>query len=166
MRLSRYLLGIAAVAMVALVGWPKSGGQEALPEPDPGLLCEEPQGLAYSLECSKAVAGVGEPVELRLTVRNAGGQAVVLEFLAGQECDFTITRGDLVVWQWWRPRTDGTTGRRLVLEPGETLIYTAVWTGRDDRGRPLEPGQYEAWAVFLGEPAAVRFVGPAGIQLR
>jgi hypothetical protein len=100
----------------------------------------------------------GDPVPLRLRVRNGSGRALDL-YLRGRSTTFDVivTSADgNVVWQ----RLEGEMLPAIVhlrtLEPGGQFEVEAVWDQRTRDGQRVAPGAYTARGLLLaeGEPLA------------
>lgn len=100
----------------------------------------------------------GDPVPLRLRVRNHSGRALDL-YLRGRSTTFDVivTSADgNVVWQ----RLEGEILPAIVhirtLEPGGQFEVEAVWDQRARKGQRVAPGAYTARGLLLaeGEPLA------------
>src|SRR3972149_3874047 len=71
--------------------------------------------------------GGGEPVEVRLTLRNGGDSPLRVQFGSGQRFDVIVRRRGALVWRWSYDKAfvqgvqDGT------LRPGGPLSFGAAW---------------------------------------
>lgn len=75
----------------------------------------------------QATAG-SEAVAFTLQVTNTSSAPVTLTFPSGQSYDFQVMRGDEEVWQWSTDQVFTQAVREMVVPPGQTLRYEAVWT--------------------------------------
>jgi len=101
-------------------------------------------GLRLSLETDRPVYQPGQPVRFRLTVSNLSKQAVILSCKDSQRFDMTVA--DLSGKPRWRWSEDQMFAQMLsedTIKPGESRVYTAVFTGK------LVPGQYRASGVIV-----------------
>ncbi|MCS7172906.1 MAG: S-layer homology domain-containing protein [Armatimonadetes bacterium] len=108
------------------------------------------QTLEVILETPKGTYGPGEPIPLKLLVRNVGGRAVELEFPTAQTYDFVVRRQDgAEVARWSLGRSFSTQGIRMRVEPNQqiTLGETPGWNQVDQNDRPVPPGRYELIGV-------------------
>ncbi len=91
----------------------------------------------------------GEPVFLRLTVRNRGLAPALLEFATAQRYDFRVLQPDgRLVWQWSHDKVFAQVLGTLRLQPQQTRIYTERWDQVDNEGRPVPPGRYVVEGIF------------------
>lgn len=90
----------------------------------------------------------GEPIELVLTVRNAGDDAFRLPLSSAQSHDFAIGAMDGgELWRWSSGRRFAQQLGELALAPGEERSFRATWQPADPAALP--PGRYRA-AGWLG----------------
>ena len=92
---------------------------------------------------------VGEPVQLKLTVTNAGDKVAVFQSSNSQRYDFVIRAGGEEVWRWSRGRAFLmmlTSGKLL---PGKSQIYEVTWDQKDSNGAVVPLGRYtvEGWQM-------------------
>ncbi len=78
-------------------------------------------------------------VTFAFTVRNAGTEAVSLQFVDGQRARVTVADESGTVWTWGEGRLFTQVVGTERLAPGESLTTEAVWE------RPI-PGEYTATA--------------------
>lgn len=102
----------------------------------------------------------GEAVEVAIAAENAGSGPLAVTFTSGQRFDLIVrrSRGD-AVWQWSHDKAFIQVVQTVTLQPGQRLSARLTWDQRDFQGRPVDPGAYEAVAVFLGHT-------PAGREMR
>jgi len=108
------------------------------------------QTLEVILETPKGTYGPGEPIPLKLLVRNVGGRAVELEFPTAQTYDFVVRRPDgAEVARWSLGRSFSVQGLRMKVEPNQqiTLGESLGWNQVDQNDRPVPPGRYELVGV-------------------
>lgn len=118
-------------------------------------------GLDYELRIDKSTYGVGQPIRLRLIVRNVSPDAVVLHFPSTQRYNFAVKRDlDFIffhfpvdVWQSSYGRISHPVKNTLVLKPHEEKIFEEVWNQKDARGKQVSPGRFiiSAWLTISGE---------------
>jgi len=99
---------------------------------------------------NKPVYVAGEPVEVRLTLRNGGESPLRVQFGSGQRFDVIVRRRGALVWRWSYDKAFVQVIQDVTLRPGETLSFGAAWGQVDLQGRRAEPGDYEIIGVFLG----------------
>lgn len=119
--------------------------------------------LALEASLAKRTYAPGEGVEITLSVRNAGNAPLGVTFTSGQRYDFIIRRprGD-EVWRWSHDQAFIQVIQTALLRPQESLTFREVWDQRDFQGRRMDPGAYEAIAMFMGHSEGGRF---ASVQL-
>jgi hypothetical protein len=120
-------------------------------------------GLHLEASLSRPTYRAGETVEVELRIANAGSAPVSVTFTSGQRFDLAIRRprGD-EVWRWSHDKAFIQVIETLTLEPGQSFSFQIPWEQRDYQGRRVDPGPYQAVAVFMGWPHAAREVKPAG----
>ncbi len=93
----------------------------------------------------------GELVDVTLTVHNRGERPITITFASGQRYDLLIRRprGD-EVWRWSHDKAFTQIVQTLALRAGEAVSFKEAWDQRDLQGRRVDPGTYEAVAIFLG----------------
>ncbi len=104
------------------------------------------QTLEVILETAKGTYGPGEPVPLKLLVRNVGSRPVELEFATAQTYDFVIRRQDgAEVARWSLGRAFSLQGLKLKVEANQqiTVGESPGWNQVDQNDRPVPPGRYE-----------------------
>ncbi len=104
------------------------------------------QSLEVILETPKGTYGPGEPIPLKLHVRNVSSQPVELEFATGQTHDFVVRRQDgTEVARWSLGRPFSLQGLKMKVDPNQqvTLGETPGWNQVDQNDRPVPPGRYE-----------------------
>lgn len=107
--------------------------------------------LRYEASIAKKAFDPGEAVEVALAVRNTGSSPAPVTFSSGQRYDLVIRRprGD-EVWRWSHDKAFIQVVQTVTLKPGEALPFRVAWDQRDLQGRRVDPGTYEAVAVFMG----------------
>jgi hypothetical protein len=138
-------LMLAGVGVIALA----SGGP---------LVVERGAGpLRVEAALPRSAFAPGEPVEVTIAAVNRGGAPLSITFTSSQRFDLIVRRprGD-AVWQWSHDKAFIQVVQTVALPPGERLVGRLAWDQRDFQGRAVDPGPYEAVAVFLGR------TGPGG----
>jgi hypothetical protein len=82
----------------------------------------------------------------RLT--NLGPHIVQLEFHRGQRFDIEVIGDRGLVWRWSDGRVFTQAAEDLALEPGEDVVFEAVWDMRTRDGRLALSGYYRALLTF------------------
>ena len=108
-------------------------------------------GIRYEASMPKPAYNAGEEVTVALAVTNTGGAPASMTFRSGQRFDLIIRRprGD-EVWRWSHDKAFIQIVQTVTVQPQETLGFTVSWDQRDFQGRRVDPGAYEAVAVFYG----------------
>lgn len=114
-------------------------------------------GLRVEASLSRPAYDSGQVVEVALTATNTGGAPVSVTFTSGQRFDLVIRRprGD-AVWRWSHDKAFIQVIQTVTLQPGQSLSFRIPWDQRDYQGMRVDPGPYEAVAVFLGAAAGAR----------
>jgi len=157
-----------AVAAAAMISWaPASGAAAKIPtcvpleriEPVPvagdryyhrtGGAADGP--LRYAAAVREEIYPAGTPIDVALTVRNAGPSPVALSFVTAQRVDVVLFDDTCrEIWRWSRGRMFAQVLGTLTIAPGSIVTYRIRWDQRDQHGRQVRPGAYEARVVFLG----------------
>jgi hypothetical protein len=116
-------------------------------------------GLRVVASLPRSTYDSSQVVEVSLTATNTGGAPVSVTFTSGQRFDLVIRRprGD-TVWRWSHDKAFIQVIQTLALQPGESLSFKIPWDQTDYQGLRVDPGPYEAVAVFLGATGAPREV--------
>ncbi len=135
--LARSVIAVGAVVLTAAVG--------------PLRVEQVEGGLRLEASLSRPAYRAGETIEVALSAANAGSAPVSVTFTSGQRFDLVIRRprGD-EVWRWSHDKAFIQVIQTVTLQPGESLSFRIPWGQRDYQGRRVDPGPYEAVAVFMG----------------
>lgn len=93
----------------------------------------------------------GEPIELRLTVRNRLNTAATVQFNDTRTSDFVVIRqgSQALVWKW----SDGKAFAQVITEvefaAGETKTFSVTWDQFGSNGQAVDAGTYEARGVLV-----------------
>lgn len=114
-------------------------------------------GLRVEASLPRSTYDSGQAVQVTLTAANGGGAPVSVTFMSGQRFDLVIRRprGD-TVWRWSHDKAFIQVIQTVTLQPGENLSFQISWDQRDYQGVRVDPGPYEAVAVFLGAVGGTR----------
>lgn len=95
----------------------------------------------------------GEPIELRLTVRNRLSTAATVQFSDARTSDFVVIRqgSRVLVWKWSDGRAFPLVLTELEFAAGETKTFSVTWDQSDSSGQPVAAGVYEARGVLVYE---------------
>jgi hypothetical protein len=131
---------------------PVSGGgspakpQPAAPDPEapaePGSAADAGAWARASLLTEAPRAG--GRVEFLYEFTNRGGQPLNLTFRSGQTVEMVIEREGAEVWRHSRSAIFTQALLEVSLGAGESKAWRITWDGRDEQGRPVHPGRYEA----------------------
>jgi hypothetical protein len=164
------LIGVALVLGIAgldreAVGEPivPQAISQLFSKSDPGL----PPGLNYDLSVldptsQRTLSVLPElgTIEIRLAITNDTALPMTLHFPTSLQCEFVIRRiysfiGGLFVvpLEVWRSsyfHNYAKTPTKLVLQPGETKVYTSYWTVNGLNQLEVPPGDYRVFTSFVG----------------
>lgn len=104
-----------------------------------------PSGVSARVDLPKADVAVGEPVTIRLVLRNGGSHEEELAFVSGANQRIDVMVLDSAGREVWSRlyHQDIDLGRIVVrLRAGDSLVFTERWNQRDNEGRPVTPGTY------------------------
>ena len=93
-----------------------------------------------------------EPVPMRLVVKNVSGRTLRLTFPTAQRFDFVVEKDRRPVWSWSEGRAFAQLLKRLVLAPGDSLVYEHAWNGKLADGRTPRLGRYSAKGMLMTLP--------------
>lgn len=95
---------------------------------------------------------VGEPVTMKLIVRNEGDEPITLRFNTGQRYDFIVRdmEGN-VVWQWSRDKAFIQVIGEVTIQPNGELTFVETWTQVDNEGNKVGAGEYEVEGIVTSE---------------
>lgn len=169
-----FLLALAAITREAV-------GEPLVPPEVVQLLRKQPpqlpQGFTYDFEVLDPVTqrpieqlpleGV---VELRLAITNASPLPDTLEFPTSLQTEFITRRvasflGGLFVFplEVWRSSYFHNVSHHpstLLFKPGETKVFTALWTFKQTGDEGAPPGDYRLLAKFYGATFPIRIQKP------
>ncbi len=93
----------------------------------------------------------GQPVDIRLEVRNAGDAPITFSFTTAQRYDVVIWNDDCKeLWRWSAGRMFAQVVQSTSVSGRGRVVYHIPWQQRDQAGRQVRIGGYEAQVVFLG----------------
>jgi len=104
--------------------------------------------IVYQLATDKAVYGVEDPVDLTLTVTNAGTADTKFLFPTTQQYDFIVKRGDTQIARWSLGQTFVQGGLDLILAAGKSFTFNTRWLQKDQDNHFVGPGPYEIVGMF------------------
>jgi hypothetical protein len=126
----------------------------ALPSPSMSLT-----GTSDTLDlrlAAPATVNAGEPVELRLIVRNTAGRPLDL-YLRGRQIAFDVSAEDAggnIVWSRLHDEIIPAILRLETLPAGDSIVLSHRWDQRTNAGTPAATGTYRLRGTLLteGEP--------------
>ncbi len=93
----------------------------------------------------------GQPVDIRLEVRNAGDPPITFSFTTAQRYDVVVWNDDCKeVWRWSAGRMFAQVVQSTSVSGHGRVVYHIPWQQRDQAGHQVRIGGYEAQVVFLG----------------
>jgi len=124
--------------MLALLPFVATSGHAAGDEP------RSERALRLSLQTDRAVYRTGQAVRFQLTLSNDSTKAIPLRCNDAQRFDLLVqdTSGKSV-WRWSEDQMFAQMQSEETIQPGKSLVYTAVFTGT------LSPAEYRASGVIL-----------------
>lgn len=146
-RLLFILGGVGALMTGAGMGAGKGAGETVTGPGWPGTA--PPVAVALSVE---PLATGGEPRYLFvLGAMATGEETAVVTFRNGQTYDFVVVQDGEEIWRWSQGRVFHQAIQQRRWPPGELVIFTAVWDGRDAAGRPVT-GTVEVHGTLTSDP--------------
>jgi hypothetical protein len=114
------------------------------------------QNLYFSLKMNKDVYDHGEPVILKLGVRNTSNKPVLLEFPTSLDCDFIVEREydfffvkvPFTIWKYSAQVGELQTPHSVSIDPGQAKMFNAQWNQNDFNGKLVKPGKYRITGVM------------------
>ena len=106
--------------------------------------------VSLTLRSDRSEYASGQPVALVLEMINRGAVPVSMATPTSQLYDFTVVREGTEVWRWSEGKLFTAQITEVVLGPGQTGQYKAVWDGKGKDGRPAPPGRYTVTGVWIG----------------
>jgi hypothetical protein len=96
---------------------------------------------------------VGQPVPLKLKLRNTSQQPVELILGGRPPYDFVVTKQDgIEIWRWSHGQAIQAILEVRTLNPGEELEFTTEWQQLDNAGAPIRPDTYFVRGVLNSDP--------------
>ena len=134
---------------------------------------EEQQQLVLELKLPAEPVKLGEPVKMKLVLRNNGNEAVTLRFNTSQRYDFIVrSEDDEVIWQWSHGKAFLQVIGEKKIDPHDELVFEETWMQVDNNGNKVEGGVYwvegivtcvqpmsEIGCVVVGEATEVEVEG-------
>ncbi|MGH2425023.1 MAG: hypothetical protein ACRDF1_01890 [bacterium] len=112
------------------------------------------RGLSVTLEVTKSLYLVGEPVRIRVILRNETDTPSIVHFvfgeryalaISGQRADQSIGIVDGAAW-----RLSGRGSQSVVVDPRQAVVFDETWDQRTERGVVTPPGRYLIRGMFRG----------------
>lgn len=137
------VLSLAVASVLIFAGLLPARAQTETPE-------RLPPPVTVTLTTDRVYYRPGEPVVMRLVLRNVGTEPVTLFFPSSQRYDFVvrhITTGE-VVWNWSFDRYFLFVMGAETLAPGETRVMTEEWKQQTNAGSQVRTGIYRLESVL------------------
>ena len=107
------------------------------------------------LSTDKTTYVPGKVITITLTVTNKGSSSLKLAFPSAQQYDFVITMGGEEIWRWSHDKMFAAVLTEVTLAPSESVVYQEKWPQKDNQGKPVSPGRYQAIGVLKAHPESV-----------
>jgi LysM repeat protein len=113
--------------------------------------------LLYVISTDRALYRRNQPVRITLVKTNISTRPVTLRYSTTQRFDFIVRRGisGRIVWQWSDDRVFGQVVETIILQPGQSQVFRAIWDQRTNQGQSAGTGVF----TVQGENVAQRFRG-------
>jgi hypothetical protein len=137
------VLSLALASVLMFAGMLPARAQMVLPQP-------AASPVTVTLSTDRVYYRPGEPVVMRLTIRNTGTEPVTLHFSSSQRYDFAVRNvvtGELV-WNWSFDRYFLWVLGAETLEPGETRVIAEEWKQQSNLGNQVRTGIYRLEGVL------------------
>ncbi len=117
------------------------------------------RGLHYQLKMARTSYQLGEPIEIKMSVRNITSSPIALKFPKNVEFDITVRKEvDLlfaqvpkVVWKMSESQMIYAEAHDKVLDAGDTAVFVGTWKQLDRDGKPVTPGNYQIIGTLMDE---------------
>jgi Intracellular proteinase inhibitor len=156
---TRFLTLAAAGVLLGLGAAPvRAQSTEPIPDPVPLTITLTTDGVYYRS---------GQPVRIKMVIRNNGVAPITLRFNTSQRYDFLVRRvpDRAVVWQWSFNRYFLLTLGAETLDPGETREVAEVWNQQTNAGQPVLTGIYRLEGIVTSFDPAPLLSNPTFIQI-
>ncbi len=164
------VLAIGSIAILVLLRYLVSSTQFLLAKSD----AAQTENLYFTLRIAEVDRSYakGQPIGLKLSVRNTSGHTVYLPFDSDQEFDFQVKRQinlffvrlPIEVWRYTAARTPKPQPHSLMILPSEEKIFRARWPQVDNAGQQVRPGRYviSGYVNHSGNKQALEIQAPPG----
>ena len=143
--------GSATVVLLCVLAASCSAGPQGPPRPSNRQLVSavsKAGGLSVTLRSTPAVAAAGATFSLTLDLRNLSGKTLTFDLPSSQEYEFlAFERGGEEVWRWSEGVLFAQARTKVLLAPGENVVYKVAWNAAD-----VPEGLYTVQGYFLGLP--------------
>ncbi len=97
-------------------------------------------GLRYQILTNRSRYNTGQPVNITFIKTNISSTPRILSYNTGQRFDIEAVRGDgRVVWRWSSGRVFTQQFSEVILRPGQSQVFRAVWNQRNFQGFLVAP---------------------------
>ncbi|MDW7673633.1 MAG: BsuPI-related putative proteinase inhibitor [Bacillota bacterium] len=127
------------------------------PRPMPSFSTRIIGDLLYVLSTDRMLYRRNQPVRITLVKTNISDRPVTLTYPTAQRFDFYVRRGRTgpIIWQWSADRVFAQVVEQVVIQPGQSQVFRAVWDQNTNDGFHVGPGVY----TILGENVAEELRG-------
>jgi len=113
--------------------------------------------IEFTLETEKNQFKSGEPVNIKLDVKNITEDDLTLEFETTNHCEFTIRREmnfvffthGLDVWRSSYNQKYEDEENKIILKPGQSKTFKTTWKQINSKGELVKPGRYSISVALL-----------------
>jgi hypothetical protein len=111
--------------------------------------------IAVTVRLNAGSYAVGEPVRMKLVVKNWTEKDLSIEFATAQRFDFVVRKGKEAIWQWAAGRTFAGASGREGLAARDSIVYEAQWDQRLADGTNPGLGAYTIQGILKTAPENV-----------
>lgn len=113
--------------------------------------------IEFTLQTEKTQFSSGEPVNIKMDVKNITKDDLTLEFETTNHCEFVIRKEQnfvffthgLDVWKSSYNQQYKDEENKIILKPGEVKTFKTTWKQVNARGEQVKAGKYSISATLL-----------------
>lgn len=117
------------------------------------------KGLYYQLKMERTNYSVGEPINVKLLVRNLSASPVTLKFQKNLDFDLTVRKEvnllfaqvPKIIWKLSETKLVVPQPHIKVIDPGKVVVFTGTWNQQTRDGEPVKPGNYQIIGNLLAD---------------
>lgn len=117
------------------------------------------KGLYYQLKMERTNYNVGEPINVKLLVKNLSASPVTLKFQKNLEFDLTVRKEvnllfaqvPKIIWKLSETKLVVPEPHIKVIDPGQTEVFTGTWNQQTRDGESVKPGNYQIIGNLLAD---------------